>query len=180
MNPASYCSTVLPVGLLYFKAMAEQNKTWLQWSIATPELIKNFVIERSDPFNGWETISFLAANDHTGEYHFIDNNPMPGINQYRLKLIEKNNKLSYSPVQKIFIDINNKFDIYPNPATYQINVTGNFTSLTTFSISDPSGKLIWQKKLFSNNKIIKIDLPALSPGIYIIRINDSVKKLVTR
>ena len=154
---------------------------WLKWKIANPELIRNFIIERFDyTNNGWERIDDLAAIERTEEYHFIDNNPIPGTNEYRLKIIEKNNHVFFSPQQKIFIDINNEFDIYPNPTTGQLNVTGNFSSLTTISLSDLSGKLTWQKKIFSNRNIVRMDLPTLPAGIYMMRINDSMKKLVIR
>jgi hypothetical protein len=180
VSPAGYCSTLLPAGILYFKATANQNKGWLQWRIANPELVKNFIIERFDHVNGWEGLNELIASGNTDEYHSVDYNPIPGTNQYRLKIIEKNNEVFYSPIQKIFIDTNNKFDIYPNPATRQLNVTGNFSSLTMFTLSDLSGKLIWQKKIISSNNIVRMYLPTLTPGIYMIRINDSVKKLVIR
>ncbi|MBK5270357.1 MAG: T9SS type A sorting domain-containing protein, partial [Bacteroidia bacterium] len=178
MNPAGYCSILLPIGLLYFKAIADQNKAWLQWSIADPDLVRIFIIEKSDNTNNWNAVHSVISKNGTETYHDIDNNPLPGINQYRLKIVEKNNVVHYSQVQKIFIDINKKFEFYPNPASAQINLTGDFSSLTLLTISDPSGKLIWQKKLLSSNKIIKVNLPVLSRGIYIVRINDSIKKLV--
>jgi hypothetical protein len=179
ISPGGYCSILLPAGILYFKATANQNKAWLQWRIANPELVKNFIIERLD-YNGWESLNQLSPNDHTEEYHFIDNNPIPGTNQYRLKIIKTSDQVFYSSVQKIFIDINNEFDIYPNPATNQLNITGNFSSSTMFILSDLSGKLIWQKKIFNSSNIVRVNLPSLTPGIYIIRINDSVKKLMIR
>jgi aspartate carbamoyltransferase regulatory subunit len=179
-SPAGYCSTILPIRLLYFKAIANQNKAMLQWRIANPALVKNFIIERSDHTNEWQRVNYVAANDEKENYQFTDNNPLSGINQYRLKVIEKNNEDYFSLVQKIFIASNNKFEIYPNPATSEINVSGNFSSLTTLTITDPSGNLIWQKKLISRNKAIKLDLPPLLSGVYIIRINDTVKKLLIR
>lgn len=179
VSPAGYCSTLLPAGLLYFKATANQNKGWLQWRIANPELIKNFIIERLE-YNGWEKFNDLPANDQTGEYHFIDNNPVPGTNQYRLKIIGENNQFFYSIVQKIFIDLHNEFDIYPNPAVSQLNITGDFSSMSMLTLSDLSGKLIWQKKIISTSNIFRMNLPSLTPGIYMIRINNSVKKLVIR
>jgi hypothetical protein len=178
MNPAGYCSILLlPAGVLYFKATANQSKAWLQWRMANPVLVKNFIIERFE-YNGWEKLYSLPANDQTDEYHFIDNNPIPGTNQYRLKIIGGNNQIIYSTVQKIFIDINNEFDIYPNPTTSQLNIIGNFSSMATITLSDLSGKLIWQKKIFSSSNIVRMNLPSLTLGIYLVRINDSVKKLM--
>ena len=181
MNPSGFCSTVLSVGLLYFKATTNHNKSWLQWRIANQGQVKNFVIERAGHLNGWTAIKNITANDQTEVYDLIDNDPLPGINQYRIQVIEKNNSIFYSAVQKVFIDINYTFDIYPNPATNQINVTGDFSSLSTISLSNTSGKLCWQKKILnSNDNVIRIDLPELIPGVYLVRINNSVKKLFVR
>jgi hypothetical protein len=178
MSPASYCSTLLPIRLLSFTALANQYKVLLQWKIANPLLVKNFIVERSGQPYEWERINYITTNDQIEKYQSLDNNPLSGINKYRLKIIEKNGNEYFSTVQKIFIDRNNKFEIYPNPATNEINVSGNFSSLTTLTITDPSGKLIWQRKLMSRNNAIKLDLPPLLPGVYIIRINDTVKKLM--
>jgi len=180
MSPAGYCASLLPTKLINFKATVYQKNVLLQWTIANPVLVKKFIIERFDYNVGWKQIHDLNANDDKNEYQFVDDNPMSGTNEYRLKIIEKNNQSYYSTVQKISIDVNNEFDIYPNPTTAQLNITGNFSSLATIILTDLSGKFIWQKKLFSSNNIIRIDLPVLAPGIYMLKINESIKKLVIR
>ncbi|MES1214678.1 MAG: T9SS type A sorting domain-containing protein, partial [Bacteroidota bacterium] len=180
MDPAGYCSLVLPVRLFYFKAITSQAKVWLQWKIASPELIRYFNVERLDDINGWENIGDVVSNNSLEAYHFVDNNAIPGINQYRLKMVEKDNKIYYSTIQKVFIDINNQFEVYPNPTSGQLNVTGDFSSLTIFELRDLSGKIIWVKKLLTRNKVAGLLLPSLQPGIYILRINKSIKKLVIR
>jgi len=180
MDPAGYCSTLLPVTLLYFKATATQGKAWLQWKIANPELVKYFVIERLGNTNSWKSINNVNANNNLTVYNFIDNNVTTGINQYRLKIVEVNDKTYYSPVQKIFIDVNSEFDIYPNPTWGIINVTGDFSSLATIQLIDLTGKIIWNKKLITNDNVARLKLPLLTPGIYTMRINNSIKKLVIR
>jgi len=178
--PAGYCSTLLPVTLLYFKATAAQGKAWLQWKIASSDLISHFVIERLGNVNGWKNIGSVNANNNLSVYDFIDNNPTTGINQYRIKIVETNGKTYYSPIQKISIDVNSEFDIYPNPSSGIINIAGDFSSLTTIQLFDLAGKMIWEKEIFSNNNIARLQLPLLTQGIYTMRINNSIKKLVIR
>jgi len=180
MDPAGFCSAILPVGLLYFKVTSGQSKAWLQWKIANPELIKYFSVERSDNSNDWKNIGDIAGNDNTETYHFVDNNAMMGTNQYRLKIVKKDKQVYYSAIQNVFIDINNEFEIYPNPTTGQLNIAGDFSSLTIIELSDLSGKIIWTKKIFTRNNIVGLHLPSVPPGIYTMRINKSIKKLVIR
>jgi len=177
-DPSGFCSLVLPLRLLYFKATLNQNKTLLEWEITNPEMIQYYSIEKLNNTNSWKNIGDIIGNDNIELYHFIDNNSMSGINQYRLKMVEKDSKVNYSPVQKVFIDFRNEFEIYPNPTTGQLNVTGDFTSSTILELTDLAGKIIWTKNLFTRNHIIRLYLPSLHPGIYIMRINYSMKKLV--
>jgi len=71
--------------------------------------------------------------------------------------------------------IENQLNIYPNPATHQINVQVNSRVVgSTYIISDPLGKIIMTGKLNSKSTIIHLDnLPA---GIYILSVGDNVKQ----
>ena len=51
---------------------------------------------------------------------------------------------------------------------------------TGLSLFDLSGKLVWRKTIITNQHNVEIDLPALSAGIYMIKIGEVVKKLVIR
>jgi hypothetical protein len=114
-------------------------------------------------------------------YQDIDHSPQPGTNFYRLKMMDKINTVSYSPVQKIFVSSKNDLiKIYPNPAHKKIIITGNMFSHNEISVFDLSGKLLWRKKLTTRQSIIEVDLPILSRGIYLVKAGDAVKKLIIR
>jgi hypothetical protein len=71
--------------------------------------------------------------------------------------------------------IQDQLIIYPNPATDQINVTVNAnTAGSNYTIVDQLGKIVMAGKLNSNTT--KIFVNKISPGIYIFKIDDSVKK----
>ena len=50
---AGYCSLILPVGLVSFKATLNGNKVVVNWKIANPETADKFVVERMNPGQGW-------------------------------------------------------------------------------------------------------------------------------
>jgi hypothetical protein len=178
---SSYCSLLLPEGLVWFRASLINDHVELNWKIAQPETIDRFIVEKSGDGNNWTGVNEQQAMDDILDYRDIDLSPQPKTNFYRLKMIDKNNVVNYSAIQKIFIPSKNDLiKIYPNPASKKIIVTGNIPSLTHVSLLDLSGKLLWRKRIITNQYNTEIDLPDLSGGIYMLEIGDVVKKLVIR
>ncbi len=72
----------------------------------------------------------------------------------------------------------NKFDaiLYPNPANNisSLQIKGN-TRHTDVTISDVTGKIIWQLKN-SNNSEINLPMEKLSPGVYMVKVESSLGK----
>ena len=176
----NYCSVLLPVELISFTAHYTNGQVMLNWKIAQPELIDHFSIERSSGTNNWITIKDQTANDGISVYQDIDPSPQPGYNYYRIRIIKKNNAVAYSSIQKVFVPGKNKvINIYPNPAGKKIFITG-ITSSPGLSLLDLSGKLLWQKRIITNQSSIEVELPSLPAGVYVLKVDETVKRLVIR
>ena len=151
----------------------------LNWQIANPEIAERFIIERMTTNQGWTEISSVVATDMQTDYRVTDNYPAIGYNLYRIKMIEKNGASTYSSIRRIFFEsANNVFTIKPNPANDKIIIAGNFNSPVDLKLSDVSGKIIMTKKIVSSQT--EIVLSNLASGVYFIRINQTVRKLVIR
>lgn len=177
-NPAGYCRYLLPVKLVTFNASLIDKKVLLEWQIDNPETVKRFIVEKSVIANQWMELKTIPGNDQKHNYTSVDENPVPGRIYYRIKFIEKNNTLSYSPVRQVVTGNTNEFLIYPNPARDKIMIAGNMNGPAVIKLLDVSGKIIFQKNIV--NTPVQISLPNLSSGIYLLRINQSVQKLVIR
>jgi hypothetical protein len=179
-DSASYCLSLsaLPVKLIYFKIASVGSNIQLQWRVADPQFAEEFILEKV--VNGaWQSLYRLTADDFIDLYSYTDQHPSPGINTYRLKLIEKDGGFFYSPVRQLNSDLKTKeFVIYPNPASHQVVITGDFSSLTRVRLFDISGKLKWQKEIVSNNESVNIDVSWLEEGVYVLQIDKETKKLV--
>lgn len=176
-TPASYCRFLLPVKLISFNALAVAKKVQLEWQIENPELAKYYIIEKINSNNERTVLATVSGSDVHRNYSAIDNNPSPGSNQYRLKIIEKDNSVTYSEYKKVFINYpGNEFSVYPNPATNKITINGNFTTPSIFKITDISGRLLLQQPL--TGFINHIGLPPLSPGVYLLHIGEKTQKLI--
>lgn len=175
---SGYCALLLPVGLVWFKSVYNNDHVELNWKIAQPEVADHFIIERSGDGNNWIEISEQPAIEGIFLYHDVDLAPQPKTNFYRLKMIDKTNAVNYSSIQKIYIPIKNDLiKIYPNPAHKKIIVTGNIPRFTELTLFDLSGKLLLKNKIITNQNNIEIDLPDLSRGIYILKVGDTIKRL---
>lgn len=176
-DPGSYCTAPLPVQMGSFTATVIQQKVKLQWTVFSPEEIIAFEIEKLNSNNQWESIAVVSPLGNTENYFTWDNKPLQGKNLYRLKIVESNNKISFSVIKQVDFDFYTKeFNIYPNPASRQMTVTGSFNSPALLQVFDYSGKFVIEKIIFNNYSVI--NLSALSPGIYLVRINEKIKKLV--
>ncbi len=177
---STYCGLLLPVNLVWFKAKDIDQQSALSWKITEAESIDRFIIERAANNNVWIAINGQASNDDITVYNFNDLFPQTGNNFYRLKIIGKNNEVSYSAVQKIYVpSLADANIVYPNPAKNKITVTGPI-SFTDVCLFDLNGKLILQKKKTTAQNSIKIDVGSLSAGVYLLKVGAAAMKLIIR
>ena len=175
---SSFCGIPLPVTFLSFEANARDVKTNLLWTIENPELADRFILQRRKTDGGWQNLAEINADDYVSTYQFSDTSPLAGENQYRLLLIEKNGKQSYSITRFVFFG-NRGYSvmIYPNPAGSQITINGDFNSANIL-LFDLQGRQLMQSRLFSIPGVL--NLPMLPSGIYLLSVNGINKKLIIR
>lgn len=180
--PSNYCaSSLLPVKLISFTATATTDKkVQLNWETENPKDAKSFSVERLISLSNWRTITKVYAGDNIREYQVIDETPKPGENIYRLSITGKDNFTGYSVQKRVVIKGENSFSVYPNPARNKITVIGKFEAGAVLQITDIAGKLLLEKTLNTNNSIHPLFLPALPAGIYLLRIEKRVEKLIIR
>jgi len=178
-SSGGFCQILLPIQLINFTAGLVEKEVKLEWELANTEHAKSYSIEKSNAGNRWISLTTIIASPTKHTYNWNDKTPASGMNMYRLKIIQKDNVVKYSPVKKVmFSNQTTEFNIYPNPASQHINISGNYMSLSILKLADITGKIIWQQQLHTTTTSIM--LPRLSPGIYLVQINERIQKLVIR
>ncbi|HEY0041670.1 MAG TPA: choice-of-anchor J domain-containing protein [Flavisolibacter sp.] len=162
----------LPVKMVSFTAVKENNNVNLQWTTSQEVNTQAFIVERS--FNGvnFERVGTVNArgNGTTGStYQFIDNKPASGNNYYRLKTVDFDNKTENSRILKINFGKAFTVSLTPNPAREFLSVNlANKTGLITMQIVDMNGRIIRNAVL--TNEVNKISLAGVQKGLYLVKI----------
>ncbi len=164
----------LAVSFLSFTAVDNEKSVMLNWQ--TGEEINNdyFIVQRSaDPrfvgiMDPVEDLGFVKSELNSSQlksYFFEDLHPLIGQNFYRLKQVDKDGLLMYSKI--VSVDFQNKLRIvvYPNPASYTLNIDGLNSYLNNrLSIFDFNGKLVSKTETMSNH--YSWNIRQLGRGIY--------------
>ncbi len=94
---------LLPVILEYFSANINGNDNMLGWKVRASNGFTNFIVERSDDnIHYTESGNITATVDRCqSPFNFIDGQPMPGKNYYRLRITGADGHSFYSDVKLI-------------------------------------------------------------------------------
>lgn len=165
----------LPIRDLSFTANQKANELALHWKNNGEYDLDMYSLERS-----WDKVEFkeiyqtLAIKDSQfNEYTYADSEAIPGVNYYRLKMINQDGSIEYSDViSVVFEHQKDNFNIFPNPTmndyvsfTYEVNTD------TPWQLLSSNGAVI-QYGIFkpSNKGIEEISLGSHAEGIYFLKI----------
>lgn len=161
---------ILPVKLLAFNGYRNNGPVHLQWITAEEQFVDRYEIEKSTDGNHFSRIgtvnSLNISNRYT--YNSLDPNPVTGWNYYRLKVIDKNGKPSYSLIIKVWGGANQLL-VYPNPARDELKINlPSTSSISIIQVVNMSGQVA--KQLATPDQSLTINVGSLSNGLYIVKV----------
>lgn len=171
----------LPIELLSFDAILNNNVVDLKWATAAEINNDYFTVEKTTNGKEFSEVAKVKAAGNSSNpinYKTIDENPNKGISYYRLKQTDYDGKFTYSEL----VAINNserrgvEFIVFPNPTDGKnINVSfkGNENNEEILVVlNDIEGKQVYSKVMLTSDNgsfINAIDTENRLPaGIYLI------------
>ncbi len=118
----------LPIELANFVCAVNKSNVLVEWKTENEVQAKTFILERSKNANVYETIYTTSAHKTSFTYNYTDNMGSTKQYFYRLKIINEDNSVQYSPVRLISNDIKtteDKIVISPNPSYGHFHITCN-------------------------------------------------------
>jgi hypothetical protein len=186
--------SVLPVKLIDFKAVSNNEVPVVSWTTTMEENAKHFEIYRSLDGINYTLVSTVAAKGNSQtltNYSFADNNlygqSTPNV-FYKLKLLDFNGAFNWTSIVHISQALeSNKTaiaSVYPNPSKGLINV--NFSSISDndflLELIDIYGNV---HQSISSNDIngqysVSIDFSDLANGVYFVKLNENGQSSTTK
>ncbi|MEP6512490.1 MAG: discoidin domain-containing protein [Parafilimonas sp.] len=163
-------SGALPVQLLSFTASLGLNHTvLLEWKTTLETNTKYFAVERSSDnihFSEIDRVDAANSGRFTVTYQSTDAHPANGINYYRLRMVDADNKITYSPIAVVRVSNSKSPLLYPNPAAGIVNIAQGDETIRLINLYDIAGRLLLSVPNSSSQNIINIPLSAYSNGLY--------------
>jgi hypothetical protein len=166
------CNPLLSSQLVYFKLLKQQtNALTFEWLMGNVSLIRSIHLEKSKDANAFTTSAALESLNFIGSRLFTQTIPgSDGFYYYRLRITDKNGRVSFSPVVRIQQNILILRNVGPNPVADKL-LLQLYTSVGTefpYIIYDLTGRKAIEGviNLTQRQNFVEIPVQRLSPGIY--------------
>lgn len=185
----SVSADVLAVEWLDFKATKKEQSTQLNWTVAQDAQTQLYKIQHRSDQNDWQVIGTQMANKDkvTNAYQFVHEQPVKGINYYRIQEVEHSGKTSFSSIESLtFDELATSITVYPNPtnSVLYIDAPLNTSEQIHLQVFDALGRLVLEQDIQANGQAVNtpVNLKNIVVGVYHLRIDDgkmiSVKRVI--
>ncbi|MES2649018.1 MAG: BNR-repeat neuraminidase N-terminal domain-containing protein [Bacteroidota bacterium] len=166
---------ILPVKLMAFTGVKNQNNALLSWEVAAVADLAGFELEAGNDGQHFTKLATIAASTNS-RYSYTDKVMIAGKNYYRLLVKDKNGKSFYSHVIVLINETNGTIvkGLLQNPAgAYVTPLIYVATAQPAQAIiTDASGKLLgsYQYRLMAGENKWPIAITNMAKGIYFLNI----------
>jgi hypothetical protein len=185
----------LPVELIYFTATKNGENVLLDWKTGSESNSSHFELElargdeeyRQNRFTRIGEIQSHGNSSVEQYYQFRDEETgKTGVRYYRLKMVDRDGRFTYSPVRAVLFEEEIRWQLYPNPTGGVFNLIFQAEQGETVHVKiyDSYGRVVRHLRLIANAFIQKstIDLSssAYASGVYMVEVTTSNQQRVFR
>lgn len=180
----------IPVNFIYFNAKKSGTTTsLLNWKTSQEINSAYFDVERSEDAIHYYYIGRLNAAGNSSvpvEYFFTDNNPVNGINYYRLRQVDRDGHYIYTPTRQVRFEGLDAGTVkyFPNPTNGKIYIEipeSMREERKVINITNTAGVVMDQQKTGSWITLrLEVDLGKYAKGIYFIQVKTATTNSVQR
>jgi hypothetical protein len=169
----------LPVSWLSFTAQKQEGKVLLNWSTASEQNARSFIVQHSIDASSWSNTGTLAATGNSAavqQYFFTHSNPVIGNNYYRILQEDMDGKIAYSKVISLqYTSQLRQIIVYPNPVKDGLLHLQLQQAATVF-IYKNTGELVMSMQLPAGTQ--QLDMGRLAKGVYQLKAGSETMQVV--
>jgi hypothetical protein len=171
----------LPVTFTKLSGVYTNGLSKLNWATLSEQNFSHFEVEFSKDGINFDRLGNVAGNGNSNsriEYGFNHLQPVVGANYYRLRIVDKDGKFTYS--NTVLLNVTLKgitiTAVYPSPFIDKVNVaiTAATAEKVTIRLFDNAGKLVYGNETLVQagiNNLSISNLGKLAAGTYVIQVN---------
>ncbi|QKG56064.1 T9SS type A sorting domain-containing protein [Hymenobacter sp. BRD128] len=171
----------LPVQLAAFSASYQPSQgTLLSWITASELNSAAFVVESQDDpaAAAWQAVAQEAAAGTSAtprQYQARDARPLAGTRYYRLRQVDQDRQVTYSPVVSVSATAT-RLAAYPNPATGTVHLSGPLAPGTAAQVRllDATGRCVASATGPAGQAAFDLPLAGVPAGVYVAEWNNGV------
>lgn len=174
--------SILPIELVYFKAILEAHTVTLQWQTATEQNNDFMAVERSMDGRNYVEIGRVGGQGNSWEVHnyqLTDAQPLSGTNYYRLRQVDYDGTATISAVVAIEVEriTGNEWRLFPVPAAESISLVLPQPSILpmTLKVFDTLGAQVLSHTAPKGSEKVDLQVGQLPHGQYILQGSDQDK-----
>ncbi|MEO6489098.1 MAG: right-handed parallel beta-helix repeat-containing protein [Ferruginibacter sp.] len=164
--------TVLPVKLVDLTASLRPAGVLLQWATVTEVNSDFFLVESSIDGINFSSLGTVNSNGNSTirmEYNFTDISPKPGINYYRLKMVDRDGQYEYSTIVSATIKDNSLGSITfvtseLSNNMLRLNINSSKQQPSMLGLYDARGRLLFGSDIILQKGMNNIARPVFAAG----------------
>lgn len=163
-----------PGHFIQLTAQKQNDKSILNWTVNILAGIERFFPERSANGSTYTTLAELPA----ASFSFTDDRALPGLNYYRIKMIDKNGQSTYSNIAVILnaqkgVEL---MSITPNPvvnSNFKLNISAAQKSMMQMVIADIQGRVMQKQNInaIAGFNTVAVNVANFATGTYQLFLN---------
>lgn len=169
--------TPLPIKLSHFDIIKIKFNTQISFATASETNNDYFTIERSSDGRSFEAIGEIKGAGNSVEerhYDFTDENPLPGINYYRIKQTDFDGRYSYSEIKSVQHTGHSKIVISPLHTDGRLHIHTDMQGYDV-AVFSSAGQEVTRFTALSGYQSVSIE--SLHAGLYFVKVLDQTFKV---
>ncbi len=175
----SICPTLLPIGLIDFYGVRNDDKNDIYWKVDFQEDIQYYMIEKSGDGVNFDQFGIIPAHTYKSNdaknYYMEDYSPYSYITYYRLSVRESNGAVKIYNTVYVNTKSMDHWGIYhyQKEENLVIDFKNSVPKNSTVSLFDLSGKLLAEEAVKDSQT--KINVQNLAEGLYFVKVQSPYK-----
>lgn len=170
--------------LVSFNGYLDNHRGILQWVINSGDFKDYYEVEKQTPTGDFQRLTVLNGNSSEAVrvFNFTDENLADGDNVYRLKSVDAQGKIETSEAVNIRYQRPELYVVSPNPTNdyLDVNLTACENQAVELTVLDASGLQMQHLSIEKAAKTQRLELDGLAAGQYVLQIQPTGKRRVTR